>query len=86
MSSSYEVFIPFSNEKVWVPALGAMGILLRIREKNSGRSHRDLQPEFETWAVENMTYDWGMEARDNGMVFQFGEASQATLFKLMWHE
>jgi hypothetical protein len=33
MSSSYEVFIPFSNEKVWVPALGAMGILLRIREK-----------------------------------------------------
>lgn len=84
MSSSYEVFIPFSNEKVWVPVLGVMGILLRIREKSSGRCHHELQPDFELWAVENMTYDWGLDSRNNGMAFQFGEASQATLFKLVW--
>jgi len=81
---SYEVFIPYSNERVWQQARGAAAILERLRDKQGRKERRELQPAFEEWAVEYMTYDWGLDGREGGMAFQFGFHEQATFFKLTW--
>lgn len=81
----YEVFIPYDNDKVWKPLpQGAAGIIMRLRMKPGEMVRRELQPEFENWAVENMTYDWGLDHRADGMAFQFERHQEATFFKLVW--
>ena len=82
----YDVFIPYSNTKVWKPLpTGVEGILARIRAKSDNRAvRRELQESFEEWAVENMTYDWGLDNREDGMAFQFEQHQQAVCFKLIW--
>lgn len=81
-----EVFIPFSNTKVWKPPLtNAASILSRLRQKQSGELPKaELQETFEEWAVANMNYDWGLLRVDGGMKFQFERTQEATYFKLVW--
>ena len=80
-----EVFIPFSNIKVWKPApSGANAILARIRQQSGHQPKAELQETFENWAVEHMNYEWGLLRVDGGMKFQFERAQEATYFKLVW--